>query len=250
MDLKLTDKTVLITGAGSGIGREMAQQFAKENANVVIVGRHMDALEETANGYDSIYAMTADITKTEEIKKVLDEIKSRYGHLDVLINNAGWSPIHPFEEETMEEFDRCFEINVRAVAELVLLALQMLKESKGNIINIGSAAVNNHLINMSVYSAAKGAIDTFTPIWAKEFAKYGIRVNSILPGPIESPIYYKLGISGAEKEAHMSRVTAGVPLGRFGYVREVAPMALFLASEATASYITGSDFSVDGGYGI
>lgn len=250
MDLKLTDKVVLITGAGSGIGREMAQQFANENANVVIVGRHIEPLEETAKGYGRIFAMTADITRTEEIKKVLDTIKTRYGKLDVLVNNAGWSPIHPYEEETMEEFDRCFEINVRAVAELVLLSLPMLKESKGNIINIGSAAVNNHLINMSVYSAAKGAIDVFNPIWAKEFAKYGIRVNSILPGPIESPIYDKLGISGAEKEAHMARVTAGVPLGRFGKVSEVAPMALFLASDAVASYITGADFSVDGGYGV
>lgn len=250
MDLKLKDKVVLITGAGSGIGRAMAQQFAEENANVVIVGRHIDSLEETAKGYDHIYAMTADVTKTEDIKKVLDEIKGRYGHLDVLINNAGWSPIHPFEEETMEEFDRCFDINVRAVAETVLLALPMLKESKGNIINIGSAAVNNHLIQMSIYSAAKGAIAMFTPIWAKEFAQYGIRVNSILPGPIESPIYDKLGISGKEKEAHVARVTAGVPLGRFGKADEVAPMALFLASDAVASYITGSDFSVDGGYGV
>lgn len=250
MELKLSDKTVLITGAGSGIGREMAQQFDRENANVVIVGRTLSNLEETAAGYDRIRIIKADITKTDEIHKILDNIKKNNGHLDVLINNAGWSPIHPFEEETMDEIDRCFEINVRAVAEMVLLSLPMLKESKGNIINIGSAAVNNHLINMSVYSAAKGAIDTFTPIWAKEFAKYGIRVNSILPGPIESPIYEKLGITGAEKDAHMARVTAGVPMGRFGFVREVAPLALFLASEETASYITGADFSVDGGYGI
>lgn len=250
MDLQLTDKTVLITGGGSGIGREMARQFAAENANVVIVGRTLKSLQETAGSDKRIKPLVADITKTAEIQKTLAEITRDYGHLDVLVNNAGWSPIHPFEEETMAEFDKCFEINVRALAEMVLLSLPLLKQSRGNIINIGSAAVKNHLINMSIYSAAKGAVDIFSPIWAKEFAKYGIRVNSILPGPIESPIYDKLGISGEEKKAHLARVTAGIPLGRFGFPREVAPMALFLASEATASYITGADFSVDGGYGV
>ncbi len=149
----------------------------------------------------------------------------------------------------MDEIMKAFDVNVNTVCRLVLKTLPLLKNSRGNIINISSAAIRNHLIQMSVYSAAKAAVDMFTKIWAKEFAPYGVRVNSVSPGPIESPIYDKLGISGAEKEAHMARVTAGVPLGRFGKVEEVAPIVLFLASEATASYITGADYLVDGGYG-
>lgn len=249
MDLNLKNKIALVTGAGSGIGREIARTLAEEGVNVMIVGRTEKNLQETASLHKRIAYKTADITKTKEIENVLSEILAKWGKLDVLINNAGWSPIHPFEEETMEEFDKSFDINVRAVAELVLKALPLLKESKGNIVNISSTAIRNHLVNMSVYTAAKGAVDMFTKIWAKEFAPYGIRVNSVSPGPIETPIYDKLGVDGKEKSDHLSRVTAGIPLGRFGKPEEVAPTVLFLASDAVASYITGSDYCVDGGYG-
>lgn len=249
MKLNLENKTALVTGAGSGIGREIARMLAEEGVNVMITGRTESTLKETAMLNDRIVYKVADITDSAGIGSVLDEIKSRWNRLDVLVNNAGWSPIHPFEEETMEEFDKAFAINVRAVAEMVLKALPMLKESRGNIINISSTAIRNHLVNMSVYTAAKGAVDMFTKIWAKEFAPYGIRVNSVSPGPIETPIYDKLGVEGREKEEHMARVTAGIPLGRFGKPEEVAPVVVFLASGHTAGYITGSDYCVDGGYG-
>lgn len=249
MRLNLENKIALVTGAGSGIGREIARTLAEEGVNVMIVGRTERNLRETASLHERIFYRTADITKNEEIENVLSDIKAKWGKLDILINNAGWSPIHPFEEETMEEFDKAFDINVRAVAELVLKALPMLKESKGNIVNISSTAIRNHLVNMSVYTAAKGAVDMFTKIWAKEFAPYGVRVNSVSPGPIETPIYDKLGVDGKEKSDHLARVTAGIPLGRFGKPEEVAPAVLFLASDAVASYITGSDYCVDGGYG-
>ena len=249
MELNLENKTALVTGAGSGIGREIARELAEEGVNVMIVGRTKNNLQETASLHERIAYKTADITKSEEIENILSEIRTKWGKLDILINNAGWSPIHPFEEETMEEFDKAFDINVRAVAELVLKALPLLKESKGNIVNISSTAIRNHLINMSIYTAAKGAVDMFTKIWAKEFAPYGIRVNSVSPGPIKTPIYDKLGVEGKEKAEHLSRVTAGIPLGRFGKPEEVAPTVLFLSSNAVASYITGSDYCVDGGYG-
>ncbi len=249
MKLNLENKTALVTGAGSGIGREIAKMLAEEGVNVMITGRTESSLKETCMLNGRITYKVADITNTTEIENVLTEIKSKWGKLDILVNNAGWSPIHPFEEETMEEFDRAFAINVRAVAEVVLKALPLLKESRGNIINVSSTAIRNHLINMSIYTAAKGAVDMFTKIWAKEFASYGIRVNSVSPGPIETPIYEKLGVEGQEKGEHLARVSAGIPLGRFGKPEEVAPAIAFLASDSTAGYITGSDYCVDGGYG-
>lgn len=249
MKLYLENKTALVTGAGSGIGREIARALAEEGVNVMIVGRTEKNLQETASLHERISYKIADITKTREIENILSEIVNKWGKLDILINNAGWSPIHPFEEETMEEFDKAFNINVRAVAELVLKTLPLLKESKGNIVNISSTAIRNHLVNMSVYTVAKGAVDMFTKIWAKEFAPYGIRVNSVSPGPIETPIYDKLGVDGQEKTEHLARVTAGIPLGRFGRPEEVAPAVLFLVSDLVAGYVTGSDYCVDGGYG-
>lgn len=249
MDLHLNGKKVLVTGAGTGIGREIAHQFADEGSDVLIVARTEADLRETAAFSPRISWLTADLTTQDGIDRIYQEIGSRFGSLDVLVNNAGWSPIHPFEQEGMDEILKAFDVNVNTVCRLVLKTLPLLKNSHGNIINISSAAIRNHLIQMSVYSAAKAAVDMFTKIWAKEFAAFGVRVNSVSPGPIESPIYDKLGISGAEKAAHMARVTAGVPLGRFGKVQEVAPIVLFLASEATASYITGADYLVDGGYG-
>lgn len=250
MKLNLENKTALVTGAGTGVGREIARMLADEGVNVMIVGRTEKNLKETAVLNERISYMTADVTKPEDIDNIISEIKNKWSKLDILVNNAGWSPIHPFEEETMEELDEAFNINVRAVAQLVLKTLPMLKESKGNIINISSAAIRNHLVNMSVYTAAKGAIDMFTKIWAKEFAPYSIRVNSVSPGPIETPIYDKLGVDGVEKEGHMARVTAGIPMGRFGKAEEVAPAVVFLASDTVASYITGNDYAVDGGYGV
>lgn len=249
MKLNLENKRVLVTGAGSGIGREIAKQFAEEGANVLIIGRSEVPLAETAALNERIAYIPADLTKDRDIDRIEKELNDRFGGLDVLVNNAGWSPVHYFEDENMEEVARAFDVNVYTVCRLVLKTLPMLKESKGNIVNLSSAAIRNHLIMMSVYSAAKAAVDMFTKIWAREFAQFGIRVNSVSPGPIESPIYDKLGISGEEKQAHMDRVTAGVPLGRFGKVEEVAPIVLFLASEKTASYVTGCDYCVDGGYG-
>lgn len=249
MKLNLENKRVLVTGAGSGIGREIAKQFAEEGANVLIIGRSEVPLAETAALNERIAYIPADLTKDRDIDRIEKELNDRFGGLDVLVNNAGWSPVHYFEDENMEEVARAFDVNVYTVCRLVLKTLPMLKESKGNIVNLSSAAIRNHLIMMSVYSAAKAAVDMFTKIWAREFAQFGIRVNSVSPGPIESPIYDKLGISGEEKQVHMDRVTAGVPLGRFGKVEEVAPIVLFLASEKTASYVTGCDYCVDGGYG-
>lgn len=245
----LNNKTALITGAGSGIGQAIAVKFAQAGASVLITGRKEQPLQETAALHPNIAYIVADAGKTEDVTRMLAEAQSRFGGLDIIVNNAGMAPVTPIAEQTLAEFDAVFNINVRAVVDITQQALPLLKASRGAIINIGSAVANQPLPNMSVYSASKAALKMLTFVWAKELAKDGIRVNNIAVGPIETPIYDKTELSAEEAQAHKDRVTSLVPLGRFGQPDDIASLALHLASDAGA-FITGADIAVDGGFGI
>lgn len=248
MSTRLANKVALVTGGGSGIGRVIAQRLAHEGATVVIIGRSEDTLKESASQHSNISYMVADVGNSESLAHTLSEIQNRLGKLDILVNNAGVAPVTPLAEVDMSEFDNVFRVNVRGVVDLTKQALPLLKESKGNVINISSAVANNPTPNMSIYSSSKAAVKTLTIVWAKELAKDGIRVNSVAVGPIETPIYDKAGLSQEAAQEHISTVQRIVPLGRFGTSEEVASVVAFLASDE-ASYVTGSDYAVDGGYG-
>lgn len=245
----LNNQTALITGAGSGIGQDIAVKLAQMGANVVITGRKESLLKETAALHGNISYIVADVGKTEDVSRVLVEIKQKFNRLDIMVNNAGMAPVTPIAEQTLAEFDAVFNINVRAVVDLTTQALPLLKESKGSIVNIGSAVANQPLPNMSVYSASKAALKTLTFVWAKELAKDDIRVNNIAVGPIETPIYDKTELSAEEAQAHKDRVTSLVPLGRFGQPKDISAIVALLVSEE-GSFITGADTAVDGGFGI
>lgn len=245
----LNNQTALITGAGSGIGQDIAVKLAQMGANVVITGRKESPLKETAALHGNISYIVADVGKTEDVSHVLVEIKQKFNRLDIMVNNAGMAPATPIAEQTLAEFDTVFNINVRAVVDLTTQALPLLKESKGSIVNIGSAVANQPLPNMSVYSASKAALKTLTFVWAKELAKDGIRVNNIAVGPIETPIYDKTELSAEEVQAHKDRVTSLVPLGRFGQPKDISAIVALLVSDE-GSFIIGADIAVDGGFGI
>jgi len=245
----LNNQTALVTGAGSGIGQDIAVKLAQMGANVVITGRKEAPLKETAALHGNISYIVADAGKTEDVSRILAEIKQKFNRLDIIVNNAGMAPVTPIAEQTLAEFDTVFNINVRAVVDLTTQALPLLKESKGSIVNIGSAVANQPLPNMSVYSASKAALKTLTFVWAKELAKDGIRVNNITVGPIETPIYEKTELSAEEAQAHKDRVTSLVPLGRFGLPKDISAIVALLVSEE-GSFITGADIAVDGGFGI
>lgn len=245
----LNNQIALITGAGSGIGQDIAVKLAQMGANVVITGRKESPLKETAALHGNISYIVADVGKTEDVSRVLVEIKQKFNRLDIMVNNAGMAPVTPIAEQTLAEFDTVFNINVRAVVDLTTQALPLLKESKGSIVNIGSAVANQPLPNMSVYSASKAALKTLTFVWAKELAKDGIRVNNIAVGPIETPIYDKTELSAEEAQAHKDRVTSLVPLGRFGLPKDISAIVALLVSEE-GSFITGADIAVDGGFRI
>lgn len=245
----LNNQTALVTGAGSGIGQDIAVKLAQMGANVVITGRKESPLKETAALHGNISYIVADVGKTEDVSRVLVEIKQKFNRLDIMVNNAGMAPVTPIAEQTLAEFDTVFNINVRAVVDLTTQALPLLKESKGSIVNIGSAVANQPLPNMSVYSASKAALKTLTFVWAKELAKDGICVNNIAVGPIETPIYDKTELSAEEAQAHKDRVTSLVPLGRFGQPKDISAIVALLVSDE-GSFITGADIAVDGGFGI
>ena len=248
MNDRFIHKTALVTGAGTGIGRAVAQRFAQEGAKVLILGRTEATLKEAAATNENISYMVADIEKDEDLVRVVDMLHTQFGKLDVLVNNAGWAPVTPFSEVKMEEYDKVFSINVRALVNMTLHVLPMLKQSKGSIINMSSVICKNHLQNMSMYAGTKAAVEIFTQIWAKELAKDGVRVNAIGVGSIETPIYGKTELSDQGMKEHIANITKAIPQGRFGKPEDIAAVAAFLASEE-AGFITGSIYGIDGGLG-
>lgn len=241
-------KVAVVTGAGTGIGRAVAQRFAGEGAKVLILGRTEETLKETAGADKDISYVVADIERDADIERVVSEVKGRYGRLDILVNNAGWAPVTPFSEVKMEEYDKVFGINVRALVNMTLHMLPMLKVSKGNVINMSSVICKNHLLNMSMYAGTKAAVEIFTQIWAKELAPEGVRVNAIGVGSIETPIYGKTELSDSGIREHIEKITRAIPQGHFGRPEDIAAVAAFLASDE-AGFITGSIYGIDGGFG-
>lgn len=245
----LVNKTALVTGGGTGIGRAIAKRMAKDGANVVIIGRNEETLEESAEQHENITYIVADVLKSEDIARVLTEIQEEFGKLDIVVNNAGIAPMTPIEKINLADFDRTFALNVRAVIDVTAQALPYLKASKGNIVNITSGLVHNPMPGNGVYTASKAAVLSLTRTWAKELAPYGIRVNSVSAGATNTPIYNALGLNEEQKEAYQQAVSKAVPLGRFAEPDEISPVVAFLASEH-ARYVTGADYRVDGGFGI
>lgn len=246
---KLDGKNVIVTGGSSGIGRGIALKFALEGANVIIVGRHEDTLKKVTLEDSKISYVVGDITSSVTIEKILQRIDNEYdGKLDILVNNAGWCPVKSIKDMVIDDYDKAFDLDVKAVVNLTINTLPYLLKSKGNIINLSSVGAKNPNKNLSMYTGAKAAIENFTKVWALDLATDGIRVNAIAPGAIESNIWNVPGMDEEEAKKHEEGIASTIPVKRFGVAEEVANVALFLASD-DASYVTGSIYAVDGGMG-
>ena len=246
---KLDGQVAVVTGGSLGIGKSIAVLFAQEGADVVIISRKEEALKEVCKlNPQKITYVAGDITQTESIKKLVEYVKNKFGKLDILVNNAGWCPVQPLKDLKIEDYDKAFNLDVRALANVTIEFLPLILKAKGNIINLSTVGATHRGPNLSMYLGAKAAVENFTRCWALELAKDGVRVNAIAPGAIETNIWNVTDLSPEDAKKHKESMEKVIPCGRFGQPEEVANVALFLASK-DASYVSGSIDNVDGAAG-
>jgi 3-oxoacyl-[acyl-carrier protein] reductase len=249
---KLTNKVAVITGASKGIGAAIATYFAAEGAKVVVnyasskEGADQVVQAITASGGTAL-AVQGDVAQQDDIARLFAEATAAFGPVDILVNNAGIYQYAPVEEVTTDAFHQHFNINVLGSLLAIQAAVKQFGPAGGTIINISSGVSITPLPMGSVYSASKAALDAITVALSKEFSGRNIRINSILPGIVETEGSRSGGFIGSEMEA---RLVATTPLGRTGQPDDIAKVAVFLASEE-AGWITGEKISVSGGvYGL
>lgn len=244
---RLDGKVAIITGAGTGIGRPIATLSAREGAKVIVACRGIEHGEETVRmikeaGGEAAFVKT-DVSKAEDVKKMVKATVDTYGKLNVLVNNSAVNQYKPLQEFTEEEFERMISVNLKGVWLGMKYAFpEMVKAGGGSIININSIVADAAQNGSGIYSATKGGVLSMSRVAAVEFAPKNIRVNCVKPGVIDTPM---LSAVKSSQEA-LERVERETPLGRIGKPEEIAPLVVFLASDE-ASFITGTEMSIDGG---
>jgi NAD(P)-dependent dehydrogenase (short-subunit alcohol dehydrogenase family) len=249
MGERLEGKIGIVTGAGSGIGRACAIALASEGARVALVGRRKDRVEALAQEIgDSALAISADVAKPGEIRRLIDETVSRFGGLNFLLNNAGVLHVGNAEQITEEQWDHTFNVNVRAVWLLSRAALpQMRKAGCGSIINVASTLGIVGARNRAAYAASKGAVVLLTKSMAVDHGHENIRVNAICPSFVETDLTAAVLHQAPDRAAVLRERTAAHPIGRLGRPDDIAGLSVYLASDES-SWVTGAVLPVDGGY--
>lgn len=248
--MKLNKKVTIVTGGVSGIGLASARLFKKEGAKVIVNARNEQRLNESKeqfqNEFDSI--LKADVSKTEEIEHLYSQVHNTYGKIDVLYLNTGTGKLMPFEMIDEDAFDYMVDVNFKGIFYGIQKALPFLNDNASIII---TTSVTNQMADpfTTAYAATKAAIASLIKTLAASLSPKGIRINAVSPGPVETPIFSKVGIPAEQLPEMMEMVTQKMPIGRIGKVSELANVALFLASD-DSSFMTGSEVVCDGGYSL
>jgi gluconate 5-dehydrogenase len=247
----LTGQVAVVTGASTGLGLQMAKAFANQGANIVLLARRMNLLEQNAAQISEQYGvevlpMVCDITDTDSVKRAVDATIARFGRVDILVNNAGTGAIGSAETITDEQFKHELEVDLFGTFVCAReFGKKMIDAGYGRIINIASmyGLVGNMIAGSSPYHAAKGGVVNLTRALAAEWGKHGITVNSICPGYF----YTELTTATLDSDYFQSIAKQNIPLGRYGREGELNTCALFLASPMS-TYVNGQNIAVDGGY--
>ncbi|MDQ4122044.1 MAG: SDR family oxidoreductase [Acidobacteriota bacterium] len=258
MELGLKGKVALVAAASQGLGRAVAEELATEGASLILCARREKELTEVSNSINqrtgvSVLSVPADLTVTEDIKRVVNKGNERFGFIDVLVTNTGGPPAGQFESFSRESWKQASDLILMSVLELTSSVLPRMKERRwGRILNITSIAVKQPVDNLMLSNSLRAAVTGFARTLANEVAEYGITVNNILPGYTLTERVEQLAQSIAEKQGITAEeIKAGwekeIPMKRLGEPSEFAALAAFLVSER-ASYITGSSIAVDGGW--
>ncbi|HEY0397548.1 MAG TPA: glucose 1-dehydrogenase [Acidimicrobiia bacterium] len=241
----LQNKVVLVTGAGRGMGKAIAERLTAEGARVAVTDVDRDTALKTAAALDGAAAFRLDITDAAEVNACVGEIVAALGPIDALVNNAGWDRLAPFLETDEELWERLIDINLRGPIRMTKAVLpQMVERQRGRIVNIASDAGRVGSTGESVYSACKAGIIGFGKTIAREVARHGITVNAICPGPTATPLLDSIVGEGNEKL--IESLKRGIPMRRLGEPDDIAGAVAFIVSD-DAGFITGQTLSVSGG---
>lgn len=251
LKVDLSNKIAIVTGGSRGIGLTLAKGLANSGSQVVIVNRNPSDGEAAAQGIreaqGSAISIPADVSQKEAVQRMVQKTIEHYGRIDILVNSAGVNVRNPAIEMTEEDVDMIFDTNLKGLFFCCqLVGKEMIRQRRGKIINISSMAATFGLVNRSPYTASKAGVSQLTKALALEWAKYGVFVNAIAPGIIQTPLTEAYMRSDPER---LERTLRKLPIGRFGKPEDLVGITLFLASEAS-NYMTGQTLYMDGGYSL
>ena len=243
-------KTIIVTGASSGIGRATAKAFSVNGANIVALARNKNRLDslqtECKSNSGKIDTIAGNVIKESDRQKCIDAAISKFGGIDVLVNAAGVISNGTIENTTESQWDEMFDINLRSVFRMIQLAMPHLITSKGNVVNVSSVTGVRAFPNVLAYCVSKAGVDQLTHCAALEVASKGVRINAVNPGVVVTNLHKAGGMDESQYGNFLEHSKESHPLGRAGSPEEIADLILFLASER-AKWITGVSYSIDGG---